>query len=176
MRSGSSVATSIERRAPLDERSWAKIRGASLQQVVGPQEGGIPAKLRGADGLAVQPLLQVRERGHGAGLGAPHQELAVDRPLEGQRFDEIGKGVRDVIAGTGIKAAVPSLGHGLHTDSIPFPLDGVGGRFEPLQIRGLERMRQHDRTKGCGGGGGRSRSPAREPGEKVGIRRTQPVP
>jgi FAD/FMN-containing dehydrogenase len=41
--------------------------------------------------LAVQPLLQLRDRRDVALPGPPHQQLAVERPLEVQRLDQIGK-------------------------------------------------------------------------------------
>ena len=64
--------------AALGEGERAEVAGAELQEVVGAQVRRVAAQVGGADGLAVQPLLQVGEAGDAAGLGVADQELAVD--------------------------------------------------------------------------------------------------
>ena len=137
--------------------------------------GGVAAQVGGGDGLAVEPLLEVGEGRDAARLGADEQ-LAVDRGVEVERFDEVGEGAGDVVAGAGVEPPLVALGDGLDADAVPFPFGGVVG--------GVERPRSPSSTAwesitGRNGAAaaltGFGASPV-EPGEERHVGRRQAVP
>ena len=71
------------------ERQFAQIVVAVDQQIVGAQMRRKFREQLGADGLAIEPLLQHVEALHPA--VAHDQQFAVDRRREPQRVDQIGK-------------------------------------------------------------------------------------
>ena len=100
--------------------------------------------------LAVQALLK-----HVETLDATvshNQQFAVDRPLERQRLDKIGKRPRHILARTGIDApdrspVARAAGNGLQADAVPFPFaDEIRG-VEFRKVFVFQRMRQHGRTE-----------------------------
>ncbi len=102
------------------------------------------------DHFAVQPLLQHIEGLHTA--FAQHQQFAVDRAGQMQRWQQIRKALADVLAGPRIQprldvAALVTAAYRLDADAVPFPFrDEIGG-CEIGEIRILDRMRQHHRSE-----------------------------
>ena len=140
--------------------------------------GKLGEELRG-DRLAIEPLLQHAERLH---LALAHdQQFAVERAVEGERVDEIGKGVRNVFAGARIEARdAPSVGarsgDRLDADAVPFPFRDIVRRVELGEVARLDRMREHGRAERGGIGDERFFRPAFDPGEEIEIRRRERRP
>ena len=91
----------FEPRAPLGEGQLAQVLAVFDQEIVGAQMRGKFGEQLRVHGLAVEPLLQHVERLHAA--VAQDQQLAVDRAVEVERLDQIGKRAGNVLAGARIK-------------------------------------------------------------------------
>ena len=165
----------LEGGAALGEGQRAEVAVAVLQEVVGAQVRRVAAELRGGDGLAVQPLLQVGEGGDRAVVAAD-QQLAVEGGVEVEGVEQVGEGAADVVAGARVEPAAVGVGGGLDADAVPLPLGGEVGRVEAGELGLVERMRQHDRAERGGGGGRRARAGAGQPGEEPDVGGREAVP
>ena len=161
--------------SPLLEGERPHVGLAVGQKVVGADEGREPLLHLCRHGLAVEPLLQVAERA-GRAARFPDQQLAVDRPVELHRLDDVGKGLRNVVAGARIKPLQPVFRNRLHADPVPLPLRHELGRVELVEVGVADRMRQHHRPEQRLRGGFRPPGPAFEPGEKRLVGNLEPVP
>ena len=128
--------------APRCKRLLAQIIGAVAEQIVGAQMRRKFLQQARVHGFAVEPLLQ-----HVEGLHAPiaqDQQLAVDCAVEVERLGQIGKGARNVLAGTRIEPrnvlAVPFACDRLHANTVPFPFGGELRGIECGQVLFLDRM------------------------------------
>ncbi len=163
----------LQRRASVGEGQGAQVLPVPQQQVIGPQGRRVRLQHRGTYRLAVQALLQVAERGDIA--AAPHEQFAVDRALEIERVEQVGKAGRDVLSGPCIKAPLACLDRGLHADPVPLPLGREIRGVELAQLVEIGRGRQHHRPerRTCGVDGLLA---AFEPGEQVFVWRGEAVP
>jgi hypothetical protein len=154
----------LQPRAPLGEAQGADVLAVLGQQVIGADAGGMGRDQLGVDALAVQPLLQVGERRRAA---VPHhQQFAVQRAIEVQRRQHVGKGARNVVAGAGVKSAKAALADRLDADAVPLPFGGVVGGVQPGQVHHLvDRLSQHHRPETALGRGVRPLGALFQPGE-----------
>src|SRR6516162_2068869 len=91
-----------------------------------------------ARGLAVEPLLQIVERGHCA--VAQDEKLAIEGNRRRHRLDNLGKSSADVVAGARLEPPLAAASDELHADAVPFPLGEVVARVETFELRILERL------------------------------------
>ena len=132
----------------------------------------------GVTDLPVEPLLQHVEALYPA--FAHDQQFAVDRAVEVQRVEEIGEALRNILAGAGIEPALAGVamraGRRLDADAVPFPFREEIGGIELGEVRFLDRMRQHGRTKRCRIVARWFLSAAFQPGEQFGVGRRKAGP
>ncbi len=170
----------LQPRAALGERQAADILARIGQEVVGADPSRKGRGQLGVDGLAVQPLLQVGERGDPQPprrVGAQDQQLPVDHALEAERVHHVGKGARDLVAGPAVEPGDPALPHRLHADPVPLPFRRVVLRVEPGEVHRLvDRLGQHDGAEAARRGGRGTLGPPFQPGEQLGVGRLQRVP
>ena len=148
------------------------------QEIVGAQEGGCAGDHLRAHGLAVEACLERGEGGDAFGdtAGAGGEQLAVERAVEVERVEQVGEGLRDIVAAAGIEPPHPARGGGLHPDAVPFPFgDEVGGVEAGKRLR-VERMGEHYRAERTGGGLDRLFGAAGQPVEERGVGRLETVP
>ncbi len=104
------------------------------------------------------------------------EEFAVDGGVEVEGGEEVGEGVRDVVAGAGVEAALVAFGDGLDADAVPFPFGGEVGGVQAGEVVLLDRVGEHDRAEGGEGGADGLRAGAGEPGEEGDVRGGEAVP
>ena len=161
--------------AALGEGEGAHVLVAVDEQIVEAHEGRIVAQHLGGDGLAVEPLLQVVERGDDA--VAHDQQFAVEHRVEWlEGGDDLREACRDVVARAREDAHLAAPGGDLHAHAVPFPFGGNLVGVEPGPIAFLDRMRQHQRAENGLALGAGARAAVLEPGEEVGVGRRQRVP
>ncbi len=171
---GSRAMPRFEPVPALGEGEAAQILRPLAQNVVEPHgRREIAQHFRGR-GLAVEPLLQVVERGDLA--VADHQQLAVQRHIRRHRRADVGKGAADLVAGARIEPLFGAAGDELHADAVPFPFGEIVARVEPGDVGILERLRQHQRAEGRQIADLGRRAPALEPIEERLVGRGEAVP
>jgi len=156
------------------EGQLAQVLGAVEQQVVEADGGGMVGAQLGADGLAVEALLQVGEGGDGA--VADDQEFAVEHALEIHGFEDFGEGGGDILRATGVEAAAARGGDELDADAVPFPFRAENAGVEGGEVFGFERVGEHRGAEDGGGGGVGLLGVTFEPGEERQIGGREAVP
>ena len=175
----SSVATKASSRLRRSAKgSGAQVLAAVLQEVVGADEGRMAARCsfgdtvlrfsrccRSANGAASPPSARA------------DQQLAVERALEIEGVEEVGKGAGDVVAGARIEPA--------HAASRSPPGRGCRPISIPRHSRPDRAFRARRRRAACDSMTGRNGAsaaadrllgPALQPGEELDVGRRQPVP
>ncbi len=126
------------------ERQCAHVLPAIEQDIVDPKKRGMLLQHLGSQPLAVETLLQVRERADldagRIGQRARDQQLAVHRAFERQRIHKVGKRTGDIVAGARIKPFDALIDRRLNPDTVPFPFAGEVSRIELGEIGILDRV------------------------------------
>jgi hypothetical protein len=156
------------------EGERAEVFRAVEEEVVEADGGGVVGQELGADGLAVEALLEVGEGGDGA--VADDEELAVEDGFELHGGEDFGEGGGDVFGAAGVEAAAARGGDELDADAVPFPFGAQDRGVEAGEVFGFEGVGEHGGAEDGGGGGVRPFGVALEPGEEGEVGGGEAVP